>query len=113
MGGDGQKDRRTEGEKDRRIEKQKNKRGIDAVCCKNFSKKRCPSVLLWPVGVFYVNTFYTDHIQVLAGEQSGNWTLAIGYTDQGTHFQGNVKFWSRGVPEDKAGFMNIDVSFQL
>lgn len=66
-----------------------------------------------PVGVFYINTFYTDHIQILTGEQSGNWTLAIGYTDQGTRFQGNVKFWSRGIPEDKAGFMNIDVSFQL
>lgn len=59
------------------------------------------------VGVFYVNTFYTDHIQLLTGEQSGNWTIAIGYTETGNHFQGNVKFWSRGIPEENAGFMNI------
>lgn len=59
------------------------------------------------VGIFYVNTFYTDHIQLSTGEQSGNWTIALGYTREGSLFKGNVKFWSRGVPEDQAGFMNI------
>lgn len=62
-------------------------------------------------GTFYVNTPYTDRVQILTGEQSGNWTMCLGYTNTGSLCKGDVKFWSRGVAEENAGYMNVYIDF--
>lgn len=60
-------------------------------------------------GVFYFNTEYRDHVRIANGEQSGNWTVCLGYSNG--ICKGNVKFWSRGIAEEHAAYMNVYLTF--